>query len=368
MARGVQGVVSRSSELMTSSRGGERSGESVKLVRTTNPISVHRRPTAAVCAAFALIAAAHSVWADEGGVSFWLPGQYGSLAAVPQEPGVSLPLIYIHTFADAGRDKSFPLSGRLAAGLDVTTNLLVAYPTFTFPGELLGGRPAVSMGIIFGSPDVSVDATFTGPLGNTRTAGSGDSITAFGDLYPQASLRWNFGRHNAMAYLMGGIPVGAYQVGRLANLGTNHWSLDIGGAYTYLDTKHGQELSVTLGATYNFENPATNYRNGIDSHLDWGLSQFFSEHLHVGAVGYLFYQLTGDSGSGARLGDFKSHVVGVGPQVGYSFVTGKRTWYANLKAYGEFAADHRPDGWNLWVTFVVPVWPMPPPSEGAPNQ
>jgi hypothetical protein len=44
------------------------------------------------------IAAAIAAWpcsaalADEGGVSFWLPGQNGSFAAVTPEPGGSLPL------------------------------------------------------------------------------------------------------------------------------------------------------------------------------------------------------------------------------------------------------------------------------------
>jgi hypothetical protein len=32
--------------------------------------------------------------ADEGGVSFWLPGLFGSLAAAPQQPGWSSALIY----------------------------------------------------------------------------------------------------------------------------------------------------------------------------------------------------------------------------------------------------------------------------------
>jgi hypothetical protein len=32
--------------------------------------------------------------ADEGGVSFWLPGLFGSLAAVPGEPGPSYAMIY----------------------------------------------------------------------------------------------------------------------------------------------------------------------------------------------------------------------------------------------------------------------------------
>ena len=35
----------------------------------------------------------HGALADEGGVSFWLPGQYGSFAALPPETGFSMPLV-----------------------------------------------------------------------------------------------------------------------------------------------------------------------------------------------------------------------------------------------------------------------------------
>src|SRR5260370_17381465 len=34
--------------------------------------------------------------ADEGGVSFWVPGIMGSLAATPQQPGFSFASIYYH--------------------------------------------------------------------------------------------------------------------------------------------------------------------------------------------------------------------------------------------------------------------------------
>jgi hypothetical protein len=45
--------------------------------------------------------------ADEGGVSFWLPGTFGSLAAVPQQqPGWSLATVYYHTSVSAGGDLS----------------------------------------------------------------------------------------------------------------------------------------------------------------------------------------------------------------------------------------------------------------------
>ena len=37
----------------------------------------------------------HCALADEGGVSFWIPGFFGSLAATPQQPGWSLATVYL---------------------------------------------------------------------------------------------------------------------------------------------------------------------------------------------------------------------------------------------------------------------------------
>jgi hypothetical protein len=73
----------------------------------------------------------------------------------------------------------------------------------------------------------------------------------------------------------------------------------------------------------------------------------------IGAVGYVYDQVTGDSGSGDRVGSFKSRVIGVGPQLGYIFPIGELQGYLNLKGYREFDAADRPDGWNVWLTFVI---------------
>lgn len=308
------------------------------------------------CAAAALLVAASTVSvADEGGVSFWLPGQFGSFAAVAGDPGWSLPLVYYHAATDAGAGKSFPRGGQVRAGLDVKADLLLAVPTYVFTEPVLGAQASFSVAGLFGSAKVGVDATLTGPGGRTLTGSQSDSLTSVGDLYPSAALRWNRGTHNFMAYTMAGVPVGSYDAARLANLGTNHWSLDAGGGYTYLNPKSGRELSATLGFTYNFENPDTDYKNGISGHLDWAVSQFFSEQLHVGAVGYFYRQLSGDSGAGAVLGDFKSRVYAAGPQIGFFFPVGGQKWYVNLKGYYEFDARNRPEGWNTWVTLVIPL-------------
>jgi hypothetical protein len=72
------------------------------------------------------------------------------------------------------------------------------------------------------------------------------------------------------------------------------------------------------------------------------VSELPANTMHDIVVGYYFHQLTGDSGSGATLGDFKSRVAGIGPQAGYFFPVGKSKGYVNLKGYWEFAAQTVP--------------------------
>jgi hypothetical protein len=64
------------------------------------------------------------------------------------------------------------------------------------------------------------------------------------DLYPMGTVKWSKGVHNSMAYVMGGIPVGSYEVGELANLGVNHWSIDAGGGLHLPRSRKGHEFSV----------------------------------------------------------------------------------------------------------------------------
>jgi hypothetical protein len=153
-----------------------------------------------------------------------------------------------------------------------------------------------------------------------------------------------------MTYVMGDIPVGEYDPSHLANLGIGHGAVDGGVAYTYFNPQTGQEFSVATGVTYNLKNTYTDYQNGVDWHVDWGLSQFLSKQVQVGAVGYLYQQITADRGQPAILGDFKSRVAAIGPQVGFVIPAGSVQAYLNVKAYFEFDAQNRPSGWNGWVT------------------
>jgi hypothetical protein len=264
----------------------------------------------------------------------------------------------------------------LNVNLHSDVDLAILVPSYTFATPVLGGQLSIGTMIIPGRNKSSLDGVLTtdpclsppGP-GPCSFAGSIDSTTTgFGDLYPQASLRWNMGVHNFMTYLTGDIPVGSYDPNRLANLGIGHGAIDGGVGYTYFNPQSGFEMSAVTGLTYNFKNPDTDYRNGIDWHLDWGISQFLSKQVHVGAVGYWYNQLTADSGAAAFLGDNISRVMGIGPQIGYIFPVGDKQGYLNLKGYYEFDADRRADGWNVWLTFAISPATPAPTASGRPKR
>ena len=87
-------------------------------------------------------------------------------------------------------------------------------------------------------------------------------------------------------------------------------------------------------------------------HFDWGASQFLTEHVHVG-LRLRLREIGCDSGSGDHVGCFRSQVMGVGPQIGFIFPVGAMEGYLNFRAYKEFEAENRPDGWNAWVSFEL---------------
>lgn len=345
--------------------------------------STRRAKLAASAATFlvvgVLMATSNRALADEGGVSFWLPGQFGSLAAAPGVPGWSLGLINFYPSVSAsgavaaarevtiGRFNG-TVNVNLNATIKATPDLVFVAPGYTFATPVFGGQFSISAITAVGRSvtDLSGTLTLTGPAGGviTRQGGIDDGRTGFSDIYPLATLKWHDGVNNWMTYVMGDIPVGMYSTSSLANIGIGHGAIDSGVGYTYFNPQSGNEFSAVTGLTYNFENYSTDYTNGIDWHLDWGASHFLTKTVQVGAVGYVYDQVTADRGAAPILGNFESRVVGVGPQLGLIFPGASFQTYLNFKSYWEFDADNRPSGWNAWVTLAFS--PGPPAAETTP--
>jgi len=326
--------------------------------------------------AFAAIVSIPSIsLADEGGVSFWVPGFFGSLAATPQQPGWAVASIFYNTdvsgsgalaLAREFEIKNIPvnLQPQINANVHATGDLEFVIPTYVFATPVLGGQASVSFIEAYGRSSASLNGSVSGTINGMpfgpRFDNISDSTWGFSDFIPQFALRWNSGVNNYMTYITGDVPVGAYNSSSLSNIGIGHGAIDAGAGYTYFDPQTGHEFSGVLGFTYNLINPSTQYQNGVDMHFDWGASQFLSKQVLVGLVGYAYKDIGCDSGSGDYVGCFQSQVLGVGPQIGYLFPIGGMQGYLNLKAYGEFDGYDRPSGWNAWVTLSIsPAAPTP---------
>ena len=314
--------------------------------------SLIRTSVASSLAALVLAAMPTIGGADQGGVPFWFPGQFASLAAVPPTPGWSLITSPYYYNGSASASKTFQIGETLTAGAKTNAPLLIMQPGYASDTKILDGQPYVGLAWGVGANRTSVDLALSNP---GLAVGRGDSASGGLDLYPYSSLSWNRDNDNWMTYITGDIPTGAYEKTRLSNLGIGHGAIDAGGGYTYLNDKTGLEFSVVLGFTYNWENTHTNYKNGVDSHLDWAVSQFLNDNWEIGVVGYVYYQLTGDSGSGNRVGSFESRVASVGPEVGYVFKYHGQSAYLNLRGYWEYWAQNRVQGYALFATLSIPL-------------
>lgn len=290
--------------------------------------------------------------ADEGGTPFWQSGQFASMAAVPDTPGWTLS---VNPYYYNGGTDSLSKTQR---GATVTTGtksfspIVYVQPGYAFETKILGGTPFLA--VSWGSGQART-TTETSTSATRSDIGRGESVWGGTDISPFASIAWNSGNNNWMTYLTGNIPTGTYNAESLANLGIGHAALDWGGGYTYYNASTGLEFSAVVGLTYNFLNPSTDVKSGVDSHLDWGASKVIGDHWEAGVAGYVYYQLTGDSGSGNLVGPYISQVGGFGPQVSYLFDIGGKSASLNLRAYKELWADNRPQGYAVFLALTVPL-------------
>jgi hypothetical protein len=77
--------------------------------------------------------------------------------------------------ADASGSRSFPVAGRITAGLNADGDLVCVVPTYSFENPVAGGQAAVTMAVAYGRIGAVIDATLTnvqqraqGPLPSLR--------------------------------------------------------------------------------------------------------------------------------------------------------------------------------------------------------
>ncbi len=283
-----------------------------------------------------LVAPFGSARAAEGGTSLYIPGSGGDIiAAFSPEPGLQ---VSNAVFVQTGSVDAAVLQGLVDLGLDVDIVLDIMGAAYTFETPVLGGTYTVGVAVPFGGVDLS--ATATGPLGGSISA-SGDTFALADIAFVPFQLNWSFEKFHVKVAQAVFAPTGDYDLSSRINLGRNYWAFDTAMAFTWFDPAMGSEISVIPGILFNTRNKATDYKTGTELHVDFTANQFLSPTFAVGLRGYYYKQLTGDSGSGAVLGDFKSESLGLGPGFVWipAFAGGKLTVVG--KTLHDLFADNR---------------------------
>jgi hypothetical protein len=334
--------------------------------------------TVIVGAALAILAAGGSTEAAEQAKSVYLLGATASMAGFAPPPGLYASSLYYFYTGDAtgaaAISRSLPLTGRTLPsapvlqlnakiGVDANVALNVLSMLWVAPEPVLGGRLGIGGLLPVGYQEVDVDinarATLTFPHGTVlRRGGSfglGDSTFAVGDPLATAFLGWDEGNWHWKVTGLLNIPIGSYDKHNLVNMGFNRWAADLTGAVTWLDPKVGLEVSLATGFTFNGENPATDYRTGTELHVEGAVMQHVSKDFAIGAAGYYYRQVTGDSGPGAVLGPFKGEVAAIGPNLTYNFQLGTVPVFTSVRWLHEFDAKNRLEGDAGFLTVTIPL-------------
>jgi len=299
-------------------------------------------------------------YSAEAATGTYLLGSKGSMAGFLPPPGIYLQ--DLNYFYSGQTSVTITIGGLTLAG-GVSADVYYKVPTLLWVTQqkVLGGNLALSATTPIGWKSVDAGLSLTGPLGNTIATDLRDDDAAFGDPVLGATLGWHDGNWHWNIGALYNAPIGFWQRGNLANLGFNRSSIDTTVAITWLDPKTGLELSAAAGLTFNFENPATDYRTGTELHIEWALIQNLSKSFAVGVVGYHYEQITGDSGAGAKLGDFEGRVTALGPTINYNFALGQIPVNTSLKYLKEFGEENRLVGDVGMFTLTMPLSVSHPP-------
>lgn len=298
--------------------------------------------------------------AEETGSAHYLPGSMASfMDAFPGKPG-GLAVLNFFTYYDASTPMSLqlPLGGFLTAEASATVYADTVLAIYQTPWEVLGGGYAFGLAMPYVWMEVEAQAQRIGPggipgpvLGTRDTASGLGDITIYPlmlgwtDLAPDFKLDFRFGIY---------APTGDYDSGQLANIGKNYWTFEPGVMASWLSSKTGTEVSLYTGVDFNTENNDTDYTSGTSLHFDLTVAQhlpLFGGIFGIGANAFYYRQISGDSGYGARLGDFEGMTCGVGPVISYVSHVGDTQIFAELKWLPELDVDKRMKGDYVWFKF-----------------
>ena len=254
-----------------------------------------------------LIFGQQTTYATQGGSSDYFPGAFATFGAgLPPETGFQF---VNQTFFFKGDGDKAVLGGRIGLGINADAVYNYAGGFYTYKAPVLGAR--LQIGALVPLASMYTKAGVNTRFGSLENSGNS---AGFGDSMASAALYWKGGDLHYKLVQTVFAPTGAYNASSMANVGMNHWAFDTSLAITWMNKK-GTEITIMPGIMFNTMNNAAEYHSGNEFHIDFMVNQFLKKNFAVGLQGYYYSQLTGDSGSGALLGNFQGQALGFGPAI-----------------------------------------------------
>ena len=292
--------------------------------------------------------------AAEGGLGRPITGmQVVPFAGViPPDPGFLWQLGYLYYSGDIGGERSVPIGGQLAVGLDVDLSLFTATGIYVWKTKGKRWNYASMLTVPYIWVDVTADVVLDPIDLDIRRS---DSARDFFDLYFApiiASYHVSQVEHWSFA-LYAYAPTADYEAGQLANPGLNVWTVTPTVGYTKLFKEGTLEFSALGGVEFYTENDATDYQNGEIFRLDLFLMKRYKSGWGVGLVGGWIEQLSGDEGGlVTEITDgFKGRAFGLGPAFSYTYKTKAENQFDfNFRWVPEFGVENRFEGGGVLFT------------------
>jgi hypothetical protein len=296
--------------------------------------------------------------AVQGGAGHYIPGQFADFSGMPPtQPGFYFGN-YFHDYDNGtfGASKELPFGGIFAAGVTANVQAEVPLALYAYPFSFQDITISSGIAVPFVWMDVKVSATFN--RNNVQLSGAREqSINGLGDIQLMPIMAaWTNGDFKIGGMFNVWAPSGDYDTGQLANQGLGFWTFEPMLAFSWLSSKIGTEFTVYNGVDFNTENTDASYQSGDIYHVDATLAQHlpvFGGVAGAGASAFYLKQITGDSGSGARLGSFEIETYGVGPTLSYIHPIGKSTLVVDGSWLPQLHSDNTTKGNFWWVKLTL---------------
>ncbi len=285
------------------------------------------------------------VGAEEGGTGHYAPGNIATLVdSAPTKPGWVIQPLVVHYGGNFDGTKTLPVGGVVSTGLDVTVDSFSVGGLYSAEKKVFGAT--YSAGLFLPIMWMEVTGTVDGFSRTDTASGLGDMV------FVPLMLAWKPGKWQYNAILPVYAPTGNYEAGQLANLGLNYWTFDPTFGMSYSNPETLFNFAVHGGLTLNTKNTDTDYQSGSVLHVEVSAQQLTpwkSGLFGYGVNGFVYEQVTGDSGSGATHGGFKGRSLGVGPVFDYVLPSKSGTWVFEFRWLPELETKNRVEGDFFWL-------------------